>query len=468
MQSTTYHWRAMFFRQVLHEDLGCASYVVADGEEAVVIDPKWEIEDYLALAEEHGFKIKHVLETHNHADHVSGKGRLAGATGATIHVPAKAEVDFEHEPISGGDSVRVGDVVVTALETPGHRPEHTAYIVADASRTDEPWLVVTGDSLFVGDLARPDLAVEPEEGARALFESVRSLFELDDFAEVWPGHIGGSLCGGAGMSEKPGTTIGFERRFNRLAKLGDENDFVHELTANLAPQPPNFKRIVELNRGPLLTESEPLEALAPARVKELLEEGATLVDGRSPREFDGLHIPGSINVTTTRAAVGTRAAWVVDPESEVVVTAAADEEARSAALLLEAVGFRRLAGFLSGGVAAWQQAGFETASTPAIDVHELAERLRRDEVSLLDVRDDDEWEEGHVADSVHVLYHDLGGGLPGGRSNGKPLAVACSVGNRSSIAASLLKRSGVEDVIHVADGGVADLAGEGIPLIEGK
>jgi hydroxyacylglutathione hydrolase len=458
----------MFFRQVLHEDLGCASYVVADGGEAVVIDPKWEIEEYLALAEENGFQIKHVLETHNHADHVSGKGRLSAATGATIHVPAKAEVEFEHEPISDGDTVRVGDVVVTALETPGHRPEHTSYVVADASRTEEPWLVVTGDSLFVGDLARPDLAVEPEEGARGLFGSVGRLLELDDFAEAWPGHIGGSLCGGAGMSAKPGTTIGFERRFNRLAKLSDESDFVRELTANLSPQPPNFKRIVELNRGPLLSESVSLEALAPARVKELVQKGAVLIDGRSPREFDTLHVPGSINVTATRAAVGTRAAWVIDPESEVVIAAADEDEARQFARLLEAVGFRRLTGFLSGGVAAWQAAGFESASTPAIDVHELAERLRRDEVSLLDVRDDDEWEEGHVAGSVHVAYHDLRAGLPDSISNGKPLAVVCSVGNRSSIAASLLKRSGIEDVIHVTDGGVADLAAEGIPLVEGK
>ena len=458
----------MFFRQVLHEDLGCASYVVADGGEGVVIDPKWEIEEYLALAEENGFQIKHVLETHNHADHVSGKGRLSAATGATIHVPAKAEVEFEHEPISDGDTVRVGDVVVTALETPGHRPEHTSYVVADASRTDEPWLVVTGDSLFVGDLARPDLAVEPEEGARGLFGSVGRLLELDDFAEAWPGHIGGSLCGGAGMSAKPGTTIGFERRFNRLAKLSDEADFVRELTANLSPQPPNFKRIVELNRGPLLTESMSLEALAPARVKELVQKGAVLIDGRSPREFDTLHVPGSINVTATRAAVGTRAAWVIDPESEVVIAAADEDEARQFARLLEAVGFRRLTGFLSGGVAAWQAAGFESASTPAIDVHELAERLRRDEVSLLDVRDDDEWEEGHVAGSVHVAYHDLRAGLPDSISNGKPLAVVCSVGNRSSIAASLLKRSGIKDVIHVTDGGVADLAAEGIPLVEGK
>jgi len=458
----------MFFRQVLHEDLGCASYVVADGGEAVVIDPKWEIEEYLALAEENGFQIKHILETHNHADHVSGKGRLSAATGATIHVPAKAEVEFEHEPISEGNTVRVGDVVVTALETPGHRPEHTAYLVADASRTDAPWLVVTGDSLCVGDLARPDLAVEPEEGAHGLFGSVGRLLELDDFAEAWPGHIGGSLCGGAGMSEKPGTTIGFERRFNRLAKLSDEADFVRELTANLAPQPPNFKRIVNLNRGPLLTEAVSLQTLAPTRVKELVQKGAALIDARSPREFDSLHIPGSINVTATRAAVGTRAAWVIDPESEVVITAADEDEARRFARLLEAVGFRLLRGFLSGGVAAWRDAGFETASTPAIDVHELAERLRRDEGSLLDVRDDDEWEQGHVAGSVHVPYHDLQAGLPSPISNGKPLAVACSVGNRSSIAASLLKRSGIDDVIHVTDGGVADLAAEGIPLIEGK
>jgi glyoxylase-like metal-dependent hydrolase (beta-lactamase superfamily II)/rhodanese-related sulfurtransferase len=458
----------MFFRQVLHEDLGCASYVVADAGKAAVIDPKWDVEAYLALAEEHGFEIAHVLETHNHADHVSGKGRLAKATGATIHVPAEARVEFEHEPLADGDAVRIGDVAITALATPGHRPEHMAYAVADGSRGDEPWLVITGDSLFVGDLARPDLAVEPEEGARGLYGSVRRLLELDDFAEVWPGHIGGSLCGGAGMSEKPGTTIGFERRFNRLAKLGDEATFVRELTAHLAPQPPNFKRIVELNRGPLLTEAAHLDALEPGRVQELVEAGVILLDGRSPREFDALHVPRSINVTMARSAVGTRAAWIVDPETEVLLIAAGDEEARRMGRLLEAVGFRNLAGFLAGGLAAWQQAALETSATTAIDVHELAERLRSDDVALLDVREDDEWEEGHVAGSIHVPYHELRDGIPPEVTNGRPLAVACSVGNRSSIAASLLKRSGVEDLVHVADGGVADLAAEGIPLVEGK
>jgi hydroxyacylglutathione hydrolase len=310
--------------------------------------------------------------------------------------------------------------------------------------------------------------VEPEEGARELHTSLRRLLELDDFAEVWPGHVGGSLCGGAGMSEKPGTTIGFERRFNRLLNLGDEDAFVRELTGHLAPQPPNFKRIVELNRGPLLTEASVLDSLAPARVKQLTEEGATLLDGRAPREFDGVHVPRSINVTMARSAVGTRAAWIVDPETEVVVVAGTDDEARRMGRLLEAVGFRSLAGILAGGVDAWLDAGLETSSTPAIDVHELAAKLRRDDVSLLDVREDEEWEEGHVEGSVHVPYHDLRDGLPGTVANGKPVAVACSIGNRSSIAASLLKRAGVEDVIHVADGGVADLEAEGIPLVEGK
>jgi len=458
----------MFFRQVLHEDLGCASYVVADAGEAAVIDPKWEIEDYLVLAAERGFEIRHILETHNHADHVSGKGRLARATGAEIHVPATAGVEFEHSPLADGDIVRVGDAVITAMATPGHRPEHMAYAVADGSRGEEPWLVVTGDSLFVGDVARPDLAVEPEEGARDLRKSMHRLLGLDDYAEVWPGHIGGSLCGGAGMSEKPGTTIGFERRFNRLLKLDGEDAFVRELTSRLAPQPPNFERIVELNRGPLLTDTVTLHALSPARVKEMLDEGATLLDGRTPREFDGAHVPGSINVTMARSAVGTRAAWIVDPEGDALVTAGSDEEAARMGRLLEAVGFRNLRGLLAGGVAAWQDAGLEISSTPAIDVHELAERWQRGDLDLLDVREDDEWEEGHVDGSIHIPYHELRDGLPGDVANGRPLAVVCSVGNRSSIAASLLQRSGVRDVIHVADGGVEDLRKEGIPLVEGK
>jgi hydroxyacylglutathione hydrolase len=455
----------MFFRQVLHEDLGCASYVVADEGEAAVIDPKWDVEEYLALADEHGFRISHILETHNHADHVSGHGRLAKATGAVIHVSEKAGVAYEHQPLADGDAVAIGQVHIVAIATPGHRPEHLAFVVEDGSRSGSPWLVVTGDSLFVGDLARPDLAVEPEDGARDLFSSVRRLLELEDFAEVWPGHIGGSLCGGAGMSEKPGSTIGFERRFNRLLSLGDEEEFVLELTDHLAAQPPNFKRIVELNRGPLLTDVQPLEPLLPDRVDELLRTGATLVDGRAPREYDAGHVPGSINVTMVKAAVGTRAAWVVDPESQVLVVAGSDEDAVRLGRLLEAVGFRRLAGHLAGGTTAWADAGLPVETTPVLDISGLAERLGDEEFLLLDVREDEEWQQGHVAGSVHVPYHDLVDGVPAELRNGRQIAVACSAGNRSSIAASLLRRSGVPNVVHVADGGIQDLPRSGVDLV---
>jgi hydroxyacylglutathione hydrolase len=463
----------VFFRQVLHDDLGCASYLVADGGEAAVIDPKWDVEAYLDIADEHGFEIEHILETHNHADHVSGKGRLQKATGAIIHVPAAAGVAFEHEPMADGNAVTVGEVRIAALATPGHRPEHTAYVISDAARGGEPWLVVTGDSLFVGDVARPDLAVDPTEGARELYSSLHRLLELDDFAEAWPGHIGGSLCGGAGMSEKPGTTIGFERRFNRLLRLGDEQDFVRELTGHLAPQPPNFKRIVELNRGPLLTEAAVIEPLAPARVKEMSDVGVLLLDGRPTRDFDAEHVPGSVNVTMTRSSVGTRAAWIADPEAEVLLNAASEDEARRMARLLEAVGFRKLAGFLAGGTAAWREAGFETGSTIAVDVPGLAEQIRSGEVRVLDVREQTEWEESHVPGSLHIPFYELRDGVPAElhdseRGRAMPLAIVCSAGNRSSIAASLLKRAGLDGVEHVTDGGVEDLRNEGIELVEGK
>src|SRR5919206_2258732 len=447
----------MLFRQILHEDLGCASYVIADGGEAAVVDPKWRIEDYLELAHEHDVRIRHVLETHNHADHLSGRGRLAAATGATLHISAEAGAEYEHELLTDGTTLELGDARITALRTPGHRPEHLAFVVEDRSREEAPWLLLTGDSLFVGDVARPDLAVEPEEGARGLHRSLARLLEHEDFVEVWPGHVGGSLCGGAAMSKKPSSTIGFERRFSPLLRLADEDEFVRELTASPQPQPPNFERIVELNRGPLITDTTALEPLAPVGAKALLDAGAVLADGREPREYDAVHVPGSLSVAQTHSGVGTRAAWVVEPDADVVVLAASDEDARGLARSLEAIGFRSLKGFVAGGIGAWQAAGLETSSTPAIDPDELARRLRAGDVTLLDVREDDEWDEGHVEGSLHVPYHELRDGIPGELPRNEPLAVACSAGNRSSLAASLLRRAGRENVLHVTDGGVQDL-----------
>jgi hydroxyacylglutathione hydrolase len=457
----------VFFRQVLHEDLGCASYVIADGRVAAVVDPKWQIEDYLAIADEQHLRIEHILETHNHADHLSGRGKLAAATGATLHVSSEAAVEYEHEPLTDGDTLELRRARIRALAAPGHRPEHLAYVVTDSRRSDEPWLLLTGDSLFVADLARPDLAVDPAEGARGLHGSLRRMLELPDFVEVWPGHIGGSLCGGSGMSKKPGSTIGFERRFNRFLRIESADAFVDALTSERTPQPPNFERIVELNRGPLVVSRRSPEPLTPARVRERLDAGAALIDGRSPREYDAVHVPGSINVSTAFSAVGTRASWVVDLEDEVVLLAASDADARRLADLLGAVGFAGVAGYAAGGIAAWVRARLPTESIAAIDVPTLAERLRAGAVALLDVREHDEWDDGHVEGSLHVPYHDLRGGIPEqvvSAACERPLAVACSAGNRSSIAASLLERAGIDSIEHVVDGGIEALPRHGIEL----
>src|SRR5436309_1458267 len=221
--------RPVIFRQLVHDDLGCASYLVGDKDArvAAVVDPRFEIAEYLELARYTGADIEHVVETHNHADHVSGHGRLAAATGATIHIHRDAHAEYDHEPFDDGWTLALGSLLVRAIHTPGHRPEHTAFALADRRRGDEPWAVLTGDTLFVGDVARPDLAVDKAEGARAIFESLHEkLFTLPPETEVWPGHLGGSLCGGPGMDLKVSSTIGYERRHNELFGEPDSERFV--------------------------------------------------------------------------------------------------------------------------------------------------------------------------------------------------------------------------------------------------
>jgi glyoxylase-like metal-dependent hydrolase (beta-lactamase superfamily II) len=204
----------MIFRQLTHDDLGCASYLIGDEDAGVaaVVDPRLDIDGYLRLARYLGVRLEHVLETHTHADHVSGHGRLAAATGATIHIHRDAGAEYPHEPFDDGWELELGALIVRAVHTPGHRPEHTAFALIDTARGDEPWALLGGDSLFVGDIARPDLAVEREAGARGIFRSLHErVLALPDTCELWPGHLGGSMCGGPGMDLKVASTIGFER-----------------------------------------------------------------------------------------------------------------------------------------------------------------------------------------------------------------------------------------------------------------
>ncbi|MEA2332104.1 MAG: hydroxyacylglutathione hydrolase [Thermoleophilaceae bacterium] len=444
----------MLFRQITHDDLGCASYVIGDESAGVaaVVDARLDIDEYLHLVRYTGVHIEHILETHNHADHVSGHGRLAAATGATIHIHRDAAAEYGHVPFDDGWELELGSVTVRALHTPGHRPEHTAFALIDAERGEDPWAVLTGDSLFVGDIARPDLAVDKDEGARLIFRSLHGrLLSLPDTCEVWPGHVGGSLCGGPGMDMKTSSTIGYEREHSAMLSIDDEDEFARRATAALRPQPPNFQSIVTLNRGPLVVESADVHPLTPRQVDLACSDGALVVDVRTELQFDEAHIPNSVSITALRAGFGSKLAWLVEPGQRVVLVGRDDEDARQAAALAESVGITRIAGFLAGGMTSWREERRAVERIERITVDELRER--EGGLQILDVRELDEWQAGHIPGSVHVPYHDIHG-VPEGIDADRPVAVICSSGQRAAPAASLLRRHGVGEVLHVVDGGV--------------
>jgi glyoxylase-like metal-dependent hydrolase (beta-lactamase superfamily II)/rhodanese-related sulfurtransferase len=457
----------MLFRQIIHEDLGCASYLVGDGEVAAVVDPQWDIEPYLRLSRLHGVRIEHVLETHNHADHVSGHGRLARATGATIHIHEGAGADYPHEPFGDGWRLALGDVEIEAVHTPGHRPEHTAFVVRDGDRGNAAVAVLTGDSLFVGDVARPDLAVEPREGAADLYRSLHErLLTLPDDVELYPGHLGGSMCGSAAIDNRGSSTIGFEREHNPALSIDDAGEFVDRAVADLAERPPNVEHIVGLNRGPLVESLGAPTPLSPRAVEDSIAGGAILVDARTTDQFDEAHIPGAISASAYDTGFATKVAQVVDPETELIVVAASDGYELGAADLLASVGLR-VRGFLAGGMTAWRSEDRPVERIETLDPEALADRLAgREDIVVLDVRDRDEFEAAHIPDSVHIPYAELLDRLEELPREG-PIAAVCSGGKRSGLAASLLQREGFEEILHVADGGVGTWQRQGRPVESG-
>jgi glyoxylase-like metal-dependent hydrolase (beta-lactamase superfamily II)/rhodanese-related sulfurtransferase len=457
----------MLFRQVVHDDLGCASYLVGDASAGVaaVVDPRYDVGDYLSLARFLGVRIAHVLETHTHADHVSGHGRLAAATGATIHVHRLADAVFEHEPFDDGWELELGALRVRALHTPGHRPEHTAFTLTDTSRAREPWAVLTGDSLFVGDVARPDLAIEKRDGARGIFRSLHErLLTLPGETEVWPGHLGGSMCGGPGMDLKVSSTIGYERRHNDRLQEPDEERFVEQAVAALGPQPPNFEAIVALNRGPLLVAGAELPSLEPREVERQAEAGALVVDVRTDVQFDDGHIPGAVSIPIQHAGFGTKLAWLVVPGQPIVLVGRDDADAEHAAALALSVGVRRFDGRLAGGMTTWRVDGMPVTRIERLKATELPARAASEPaLQVVDVREQHEWDDGHLPGAVHVPYHELKT-LPDTIDPSRPVAAVCASGQRSGVAASLLARLGVRDVVHVVGGGVGTIARDGAEL----
>jgi hydroxyacylglutathione hydrolase len=454
----------MIFRQLIHDDLGCASYLVGDEDAGVaaVIDPRLDVDEYLRLSRYLGVRIEHVLETHNHADHISGHGRLLAATGAALHIHRLAEPGYAHEPFDDGWQLELGSLRIEAIHAPGHRPEHTCFSLTDTARGEQPWAVLTGDALFVGDIGRPDLAVEKEEGARELFRSLhRRLLTLPDTTEIWPGHLGGSLCGGPGMDLKVSSTIGYERAAQPLLAIESEDEFVDRAIAALSPQPPNFRAIVERNRGPLRAEQLVPQPLAPAQVEAHRADGALIVDVRTELQFDEAHLAGSVSVTALRAGFGSRLAWLAGGDESVVIVGRDDDEARAAVELAAAVGVERVAGYLHGGMTAWREERRPVERTPRLTVEELHDR--RDGLQVLDVREQSEYDAGHIPGSVLMPYHDLDR-IPDGIDPEQPVAVICASGQRAAVGASLLRRHGAREVWHVVDGGVPAWRRAGFPV----
>jgi rhodanese-related sulfurtransferase/glyoxylase-like metal-dependent hydrolase (beta-lactamase superfamily II) len=456
------------FRQIINEDLGCGSYLVGDTSAGVaaVVDPQWDIDPYLRLSRLHDVRIEHVIETHNHADHVSGHGRLARATGATIHIHRLAEAQYDHDAIDDGWILRLGAVELEAIHTPGHRPEHTSIAVRDG-QSGRVWAVLTGDSLFIGDVARPDLAIEPRQGAGEIYRSLHQrLLCLDDEVAVFPGHLGGSLCGSSGIENAAVSTIGAERRHNSALAHQSEESFVEASLASIGERPPNVEHIVSLNKGPLIEELGAPAPLSPRAVEVAIAEGAILVDARTNEQFDEAHIPGAISASAYDTGFATKVARVAGPEVELIVVAASDGYELEAAELLASVGLH-VRGYLQGGMTAWRSEDRPVSRIELVDPGVLAERLEASNgVAVLDVRDADEFASGHIPGAVHIPYGQLMERLSE-LPRDRPIAAVCSGGKRSGLAASLLQREGFERVIHVGHGGVGTWRRLGHPVDTG-
>jgi hydroxyacylglutathione hydrolase len=428
----------LLFRQFVNEDLGCASYLVGDRDAgvAVAVDPPFAIEPLVAAARKEDVRIERVLETHTHADHVSGHGRFALEHGAPVSIHPLAEPEYPFDPLDDRLELRVGDVTIQVLHTPGHRPEHCAFVV-------DGRIALTGDSLFVGDAARPDLAVAAREGAEDLYRSLARLTALGDDVEVYPGHVAGSLCGG-NMSSARSSTIAHERGSNSALAFRDVQEFVLVSASVSMPKPPTTERVVALNRGAWVAQ--------PPEPTELEDAGdGTVLDVRPFEDHAAGHVPGAISVPVDGSSFGTKAGFVLLPGERVVLHARSRAEALDATAKLHAAGIFESAGYVLAPAAA--------EKLPTIAVEQLEELLDASDVQLVDVREMTERDGGYIPGSRNIPYRLLRKIGCGALERSKPVVTVCESGPRAAIAASLLQREGFE-VSAVAGGGIADFAGD--------
>lgn len=450
----------MFFQQIIADGLGCFSYMIGcprSGTMAVV-DPRRDVQVYLDTAREHGMRITHVIDTHIHADHVTGAHELRATTGADLCMYSSSPVTFKFHALQEGDTLEFGVARIQVLHSPGHTPDALSLLVTDTSRSQDPWMLLTGDVLFVGDIGRPDLA-----GSEALEEQVANLWHTlyEKFAaypahlEVYPAHGMGSLCG-RGMSSKPSSTLGFERASNPMLGYPDFQSFRTEMTRAFPARPKSFTHIIETNRtGVPLLECCPSEkALSVDSFEKLIDSGAVVIDTRDASAYGGYHIPGSINIGFEKQ-LANWVGMVVEPTADLLLVTENREAYEAMVVELRRIGYDRVFGYLNGGVGTWLYSGRPLERLDQLSVHQLKEQLHAAEPPhLLDVRTPSERDAGFIAGSIHLTLAEVLAGkfdLPPQETT----VLYCGGGYRSNIAASALKAQGYAQAISLAGGYLA-------------
>jgi hydroxyacylglutathione hydrolase len=444
----------MYFEQFYLGCLAHASYMLASEGEAIVIDPQRDVEIYLTAAAEHDLKIRHIFETHLHADFVSGHKELAERTLATIYIGPHGGARFTRTEVGDGFQLRVGKLCIDVLNTPGHTPESICMVVTDEEKSEEPWAVFTGDTLFIGDVGRPDLSQShtPAELAGLLYDSLHNkLMKLPGDVLVYPAHGAGSLCG-RNMRAERSSTIATERMTNYALQIGSRDEFIRELTSKVPVRPDYFLQDAEINRDGAapLSELQELNPLSPQSLKTMLDEDIVALDVRPPSDFAKGHVPGSINI----ALSGQFASWagsVLGLSSRPVLIADNDDQLSEARLRLARIGIENVRGFLDGGIAGWQQAGMPLATLQEVPVNQVNAWLRSGEAELIDVRREGEWKTAHIEGATWAPLDTLSTNLPA-LAHDRRIAVHCKSGYRSAIACSVLQRAGFQNVVNVLGG----------------
>jgi len=448
----------MYFKQFYLACLAHASYLIGSDGEAVVVDPQRDVDEYLAEAAARGFQIKYVIETHLHADFVSGHQEVAARTGAEIVFGEKAGVQFAHRAVRDGEELRIGQVVLKFIETPGHTPEGICVLVTDTASPDEPQKLLTGDTLFIGDVGRPDLAggkgYTSQMMAEMMYDSLHGkLLKLPDEVEVYPAHGAGSMCG-KNMSKETSSTIGEQRKFNYALKPMSKDQFVTMMTADLPEAPIYFPRDSEINRSGArgLSELQPPAALSPQQVRELHDQGHILLDVRSASDFGAAHVPGAMNI----GLGGQFAMWagsLIPLNAAIVVIADTSAQVDESVVRLARVGIENVKGFLEGGFESWRAAGFPVDAIEQVTVAQLKEQMAAGDLQIVDVRRPGEYVNGHVPRALNAPLASLDKSLgPLPLKKDKLTAVICAGGYRSSAAASLLQKQGFSNLLNVSGG----------------